>query len=440
MNARAAAERYVEEFVQEDGAFRQSGLLFVGPPGHRQDPPRRRASCAPWSSATGCAGVRRVHLADPPDPVHLRPRLAGVEAAGPRSAGRRRAARPRRARRPAADPLGARHPLPDHQHPLHPPAADAVHHQLPPRAGRPRRGAERDRRSGPRRSTAGATPRRGPGLRRDRRSCPPGSPPCSSAGSTRWPSRWCSTPSRTSGASTRCTGRTCDEALRRRLPAPRLDEPVGQLGAGAAPVAAVVRGDGADGARGLPLPADRGGEPAAHRLERRPRAPAAGEPPLAGAAAGPGRPAGGLAVVAAPPLLLSGRGPSASWPRPTARPCPAPGATATSSAPSACATSSAGGGSTSGGSSASLAVFGILLFALGGAALSGCSRRRWAAGSGGARRRWGSAAAARCRSASWRWSPASGSPSRRPTWRATAPASAPPRAGGSPCSAGAWAR
>jgi DNA replication protein DnaC len=32
-NARAAAERYVEEFVQEDGAFRQSGLLFVGPPG-----------------------------------------------------------------------------------------------------------------------------------------------------------------------------------------------------------------------------------------------------------------------------------------------------------------------------------------------------------------------------------------------------------------------
>jgi DNA replication protein DnaC len=33
MNARAAAERYVEEFVQEDGAFRQSGLLLVGPPG-----------------------------------------------------------------------------------------------------------------------------------------------------------------------------------------------------------------------------------------------------------------------------------------------------------------------------------------------------------------------------------------------------------------------
>jgi len=33
MNARAAAERYVEEFVQENGAFRQSGLLFVGPPG-----------------------------------------------------------------------------------------------------------------------------------------------------------------------------------------------------------------------------------------------------------------------------------------------------------------------------------------------------------------------------------------------------------------------
>lgn len=32
MTARAAAERYVEEFVQ-DGGFRQSGLLFVGPPG-----------------------------------------------------------------------------------------------------------------------------------------------------------------------------------------------------------------------------------------------------------------------------------------------------------------------------------------------------------------------------------------------------------------------
>jgi DNA replication protein DnaC len=32
MSARAAAERYVDEFVQ-DGGFRQSGLLFVGPPG-----------------------------------------------------------------------------------------------------------------------------------------------------------------------------------------------------------------------------------------------------------------------------------------------------------------------------------------------------------------------------------------------------------------------
>ena len=55
-----------------------------------------------------------------------------------------------------------------------------------------------------------------------------------------------------------------------------------------------------------------------------------------------------------------------------------------------------------------LAVFGILLFALGERRCSGCSRRRWAAGSGGGRRRWGSAAAARCRSASWRWWPASG--------------------------------
>jgi DNA replication protein DnaC len=33
MNARASAERYVEEFVQDAGAFRQSGLLFIGPPG-----------------------------------------------------------------------------------------------------------------------------------------------------------------------------------------------------------------------------------------------------------------------------------------------------------------------------------------------------------------------------------------------------------------------
>src|SRR4051794_17242485 len=33
MKARAAAERYVEEVVQENGAFRQSGLLFIGPPG-----------------------------------------------------------------------------------------------------------------------------------------------------------------------------------------------------------------------------------------------------------------------------------------------------------------------------------------------------------------------------------------------------------------------
>lgn len=31
--ARQTAERYVEEFLQEGGGFRQSGLLFVGPPG-----------------------------------------------------------------------------------------------------------------------------------------------------------------------------------------------------------------------------------------------------------------------------------------------------------------------------------------------------------------------------------------------------------------------
>jgi DNA replication protein DnaC len=31
--ARQTAERYVDEFVQEGGSFRQSGLLFVGPPG-----------------------------------------------------------------------------------------------------------------------------------------------------------------------------------------------------------------------------------------------------------------------------------------------------------------------------------------------------------------------------------------------------------------------
>jgi DNA replication protein DnaC len=33
LRARQAAERYVEEFLQEGGGFRQSGLLFVGPPG-----------------------------------------------------------------------------------------------------------------------------------------------------------------------------------------------------------------------------------------------------------------------------------------------------------------------------------------------------------------------------------------------------------------------
>jgi DNA replication protein DnaC len=32
-NVHTVASRYVEEFVQETGAFRQSGLLFVGPPG-----------------------------------------------------------------------------------------------------------------------------------------------------------------------------------------------------------------------------------------------------------------------------------------------------------------------------------------------------------------------------------------------------------------------
>ncbi|HEV2844785.1 MAG TPA: ATP-binding protein [Thermoanaerobaculia bacterium] len=31
--ARFAAEQYVEEFVQEGGTFKQSGLLFIGPPG-----------------------------------------------------------------------------------------------------------------------------------------------------------------------------------------------------------------------------------------------------------------------------------------------------------------------------------------------------------------------------------------------------------------------
>ena len=33
LRARQTAERYVEEFLQESGGFRQSGLLFVGPPG-----------------------------------------------------------------------------------------------------------------------------------------------------------------------------------------------------------------------------------------------------------------------------------------------------------------------------------------------------------------------------------------------------------------------
>lgn len=33
LRARQTAERYVEEFLQENGGFRQSGLLFVGPPG-----------------------------------------------------------------------------------------------------------------------------------------------------------------------------------------------------------------------------------------------------------------------------------------------------------------------------------------------------------------------------------------------------------------------
>jgi DNA replication protein DnaC len=33
MAARSAAERYVEEFIQDGGGFRQSGLLLVGPPG-----------------------------------------------------------------------------------------------------------------------------------------------------------------------------------------------------------------------------------------------------------------------------------------------------------------------------------------------------------------------------------------------------------------------
>jgi DNA replication protein DnaC len=33
MNARKVAERYADEFLLEDGTFRQSGLLFLGPPG-----------------------------------------------------------------------------------------------------------------------------------------------------------------------------------------------------------------------------------------------------------------------------------------------------------------------------------------------------------------------------------------------------------------------
>ena len=56
MNARAAAERYVEEFVQENGRLPPVGPALRRPPGHRQDAPRRGRAASPWSSATGCAG------------------------------------------------------------------------------------------------------------------------------------------------------------------------------------------------------------------------------------------------------------------------------------------------------------------------------------------------------------------------------------------------
>ena len=232
---------YVESFVQEGGGFRAVGPALRRPAGRRQDPSRGRRPARADRALPGARPLRRVHLADPPDPVHLRSRLAGVQAPDPRSAVRGGAAGARRARRPAADPLGARHPLPDHQQPLHPPAADPLHHQLPlgARARRhaPKGPAGRRRTTSPNPWTATPTLREPPSTRSRPAVHPPArharQPPLRDG-----PAGGARRASRTSGASTRCTGRTCDEALRGRLPAPRLDEPVGQLGAGAAPVAA----------------------------------------------------------------------------------------------------------------------------------------------------------------------------------------------------------
>ena len=105
--AMAVSRRYVEEFVQPGGGFRESGLLYVGPPGvgktHLAVAVLGRAD----RDLPGARALRRLHLADPPDPVDLRSRLARVEAADPRPGDRGRGAGARRARCAEADRLGA---------------------------------------------------------------------------------------------------------------------------------------------------------------------------------------------------------------------------------------------------------------------------------------------------------------------------------------------
>ena len=205
MNARAAAEHYVEEFVQEDGAFRQSGPPLRRPSRHRQDPPRRGRPARPDRALPGARPfveftslIHQIQSTFDPDSPESKRQvldpLADAELL-------------------VLDELGAQQPTPwvrdilyliiNTRYTRRLPTLFTTNYRLEPPP------APRRRKAGAKRAATldrGRDPESRPGVRRHRCSSPPVSPPCSSAGSTRWPSRWCSTRSRTSGASTKSTG------------------------------------------------------------------------------------------------------------------------------------------------------------------------------------------------------------------------------------------
>ena len=439
MNARAAAERYVEEFVQEDGGFRQSGLLFVGPPGTGKthlavgvlraliERYRVRGLFVEFTSL-----IHQIQSTfDPNSPESKRQILDPLT----------------NAELLVLDELGAQQPTPwvrdilyliiNTRYTRRLPTLFTTNYRSRP-AGR--RGAEGGRQARPRRSTAAATPE------------PVRSFDEAVLLSSRLPAMLVSRLYEMAQPMVldavedfrrehAVHGAHRDEALRRRLPAPRLDEPVGELGAGAPPVAAGFRADRADGFRRFPRAADPGRQPDAYELEGDGAVAARPGGALSGAPAGARRPAGGLAGIAPPLLLLPGgdlrrarRGGPPGSPRRRA-------GSATSSAPSPCATSAAGGGATSGATSAGSS---SSRFSSSSSAAWPCSGWGWRRSGGG---RVGESRRGRHRP---RRRAAAGLPGpdrrprlpsrARPTWRARARACGPPGAAVSACSAAAWAR